>query len=370
MKKYLFIITFLLPFFLKAATIPFEMIEGKMVIKVTIENELHNFVFDTGAFTIISSELRDKIASKKTKIIFEGIDGNNVKSKMDVFSIKNIQVSNLNIKEANFSFADIGWISSRACMKISGIFGANLMKDKIWQLDFKNKKIVTFDKADNSIYSNTTAFPFITESFTEVPKVNLTIRNQNIEYVFDSGSGMGLTLNQQTYNLVKDDNFLIFEGFLAQSINSVSKGERQVDLMEVEMNNTSFGNQIIDSSTSARNLIGTRFMQNYLITLDFINKKMTLIPNGNKPEYKTFGIALAPMKDDLIIVNKLQISQLAELNLSDKIIKVNGIDISKITPEIFCEVKKTLDTSQTITIENAEHKKITLEKKNVLQYLN
>lgn len=335
-----------------------------------LKNERHNFILDSGAFTIISSELKDKINAKKSNVIFEGIDANNAKSRMEVFTINNVQVSGLHLKNVNFSFADINWMSSRACKKISGILGANAMKDKIWHIDFKNKIITVFDEANESSSSNSVTIPFVEENFTSVPKIKAKIRDQNIEYVFDTGSGMSFSLNQEFYNKIKDNNFLTFEGLLAQSINSISKGERQVDLMEVQLGNVNLGNQIIDSSSETSNLLGTKFMENYLVVLDFINKKIILNPVGNKPEYNSFGVSFAVNKDHLIIVNKLQISQLSELKLGDKILKINTVDVSKANDEILCEVKKMLDEVKVITIENESHQKFTLEKRNILQLLN
>nr|WP_314499541.1 aspartyl protease family protein [uncultured Chryseobacterium sp.] len=359
----------LFPLFFNAATIPFELIDGKIVIAVKIKNDQHHFIFDSGAFTIISADLQDKINAKKTNIIFEGTDANNAKSRMDVFSTNKLQISDMDLNDVKFSFADVNWMSSRACRKISGIFGANMMKGKIWKIDFKNRKMTVSDQIGELSSANSVQIPFSEEDFTGVPKINVKIRNQNLEYIFDTGSGMGFTLDQNSYNKIKDDQFLTFEGLLAQSISSVSTGERYVDLMEVQINNTEIGAQIVDSSPDARNLLGTRFMENYEVQLDFIHKKIILQSNGKKPEYSTFGVTLAPMKDDLVIINKLKIPQLSSLNLKDKIVKINHLDISKVNSETFCEVKKILDSSSSITIETAGKKSFTLEKKNVLEYL-
>ncbi|UMQ40495.1 retropepsin-like domain-containing protein [Chryseobacterium sp. Y16C] len=366
----LIILLLLCPFFFKATVIPFELIEGKIVLNVTIKNDQHHFIFDTGAFTIISDELKNKINAKKSNIIFESIDANNAKSKMDVFTINTLKVADLNIKNVNFSFADIGWISSRACKKISGILGANMMKDKMWQIDFKNKTLTVFDKIENDSYSGSVAIPFTEEKFIGVPKIEVKIRGQILDYVFDTGSGMGFSLNQQSYNKIKDHDFLIFEGLLAQSLNSISKGEKEVDIMEVQFGNINVGNQIIDSSLDAVNLVGTKFMENYLIVLDFINKKIILYPNGDTPAYNSFGVSFAVNKDRLIIVNRLIIDSLSELNLGERIIKINSMDVSIVNDEIFCEVKKILDNNTIITLENESHKRFTIEKKNLLQLLN
>ncbi|KUJ49752.1 aspartyl protease family protein [Chryseobacterium sp. JAH] len=373
MKNYtvqcLTIVLLLFPLFFNAATIPFELIDGKIVIEVKIKDKQHHFIFDSGAFTLISPELKDEIKAKKTKIIFEGTDANNAKSKMDVFSTNKLQISDMDLKEVNFSFADINWMSARACKKISGIFGANMMKGKIWQIDFKNSKLTVSDQVNELNVANSVHIPFSEENFTGVPKINIKIRNQNLEFIFDTGSGMGFTLDQNSYNQIKDDLFLTFEGLLAQSISSVSIGERYVDLMEVQINNSNMGVQMVDSSSDSRNLLGTRFMENYEVQLDFIHKKIILNSNGDQPRYFTFGVSFAPMKEDFIIVNKIQLPQLSALNVKDKILKINNIDVSKVNSETVCEVKKVLDSNSSITIETSAKKTFTLEKKNVLEYI-
>ncbi|GAA5089449.1 hypothetical protein GCM10023210_14280 [Chryseobacterium ginsengisoli] len=368
-QKHLFLLILILfPFFFNATTIPFELIDGKMIVSVNIKNAPHNFIFDTGAFTIISSELKDQLNEEKSKITFQGVDANNVRSNTEVFSTDDLRISDLKLKNINFSFADIGWMSSRACKKISGIFGANMMKGKMWRIDFKMKTINVFEKSQEQ--SNIiAAIPFSEENFTSVPKIYAKIRNQNIEFAFDTGSGMGFSVNQKVYDKIKDKDFLTFQGLLSQSISSIAKGQREVDLMEVEINNTKLGNQIIDNSSDSPNLIGIRFIENYMVDLDFINKKIILTKTIKAPEYQSFGVAFAPIDNNLVIVNKLEISQLSGLQLTDKIIKINNMNVSKIDMESFCEVKKLLDQSQSITIENESHKTFTLDKKNVLQYL-
>ncbi|WP_267281958.1 retropepsin-like aspartic protease [Chryseobacterium luquanense] len=359
----------LFPLFFYATTIPFEYIDGKIIINVDIKNKKHNFIFDTGALTIISSELKGSLNEKKSTIIFEATDANNSKSTMDLFSTNELKVSDLKFKNVDFSFADISWMDSRACKKISGIFGANMMNNKVWRIDFKAKKIIVSDKStENSAQS--VSISFSEENFTHVPTINVTIRKRNFNVFFDTGAGSGFTLDSNSYNLIRDNNFLTFEGLLSQSLNSVSKGEKQLDMMEVEINNTVLGNQVIDNSNDSRNLVGTRFMENYIVDLDFISKKIILNTTGKIPEYNSFGISFAPAENHLVIVNQLKIPQLSELNVGDKIIKVNNIDASKMSLENFCEIKKMMDNGQIMTIQNESGKEFRLEKKNILQYLN
>lgn len=357
------------PLFVSAVTIPFDYIDGKIIINVDIKNKKHNFVFDTGALTIISDELKGSLNEKKSNVLFEATDANSSKSTMDVFSTNELKVSDLKFKNINFSFADISWMESRACKKISGIFGANMMNNKVWRIDFKNKTIIVSDKITEGS-PQSVSFPFSEENFTHVPTINVTIKKKNFNVFFDTGAGSGFTLDSKSYQLVKDNDFLIFEGLLSQSLNSVIKGERQLDVMEVEIENKVLGNQIIDTSSDSRNLVGTRFMENFLIDLDFVNKKIILNPTGKTSEYKSFGVAFAPVEGHLVVVNKLKISQFTELNVGDKIVKVNHIITDKINDDTFCQVKKVVDNSQMITFQTDSGKEFKLEKKNILEYLN
>ncbi|MDY0929693.1 aspartyl protease family protein [Chryseobacterium sp. CFBP8996] len=368
-KKFYVFALLLFPLLFSATTIPFEYIDGKIIIDVDIKNKKHNFIFDTGALTIISSELKGSLNEKKSNLVFNAIDANNAKSKMELFSTNDLKLAELKFTNINFSFADISWMDSRACKKISGIFGANMMNNKVWRIDFKTKTIIISDKVIESS-ARSVSISFSEENFTHVPTINVNIRKQNFNVVFDTGSGSGFTLDSKSYQLVKDSSFLTFEGLLSQSLNSVSKGERELDVMEVGVDNKVLSNQIVDTSSDSRNLVGTRFMENFLIDLDFVNKKVILNPTGKTAEYNSFGIAFAPVENHLIIVNKLKIPQLSELNVADKIIKINNINVSKINAEKFCEVKKLIDNSSEITIQNESGKEFKLEKKNILQYLN
>lgn len=105
-------------------------------------------------------------------------------------------------------------------------------------------------------------------------------------------------------------------------------------------------------------------------TVTYICLKSSKNPNGNKPAYNSFGVSFAVNKNRLIIVNSLIADSLSGLNLGERIIKINSMDVSIVNDEIFCEIKKMLNNSTIITLENESYKRFTIEKKNLLQLLN
>lgn len=286
-----------------------------------------------------------------------------------MFSTDVLKIADEKFKKINFSFMDVSWMNSRACMKISGVFGANMMDGKVWRINFKNKTIHISDTTPKSS-DKAVSIPFTEENFTHVPEVKMNVRNQDFSFVFDTGSGSGFTLGSKSYDAIKDNNYLTFEGLLSQSLNSVSKGEKQLDVMEIKFNTIDLGSQIVDSSTDSRNLLGTKFMENFVIELDFISKNITLHNLDKTPEYNSFGVAFAPVEGHLIVMNKLKIPKLSELNVGDKIIKVNNINTNNINGDTFCQVKKTIDDSQMMTFQTDSDKEFKLEKKNILEYPN
>lgn len=88
------------------------------------------------------------------------------------------------------------------------------------------------------------------------------------------------------------------------------------------------------------------------------------------PYINSFGVSFAVNKNRLINVNRLITGPLFGLNLGERIVKINSMDVSIANDEAFCEVKKILDNNTIITLENESHKRLTIEKKNLLEPLN
>lgn len=371
--KFFFIIFIACIPFKLYSSIPFQYYDGKMIIEVSINNNLHNFIFDTGSLTLISNNLKGNLGEKDINMDFEGIDANGVVSKMKLYSTNKINIGDILLKDLSFSFYETQWISKRACMTIDGVIGANALDGKIWKIDFKEKKIVFLErekKIKKEIRTQLIEIPFKKDGFTKVPSLNGSIRGIDTEFTFDTGSGMGITIENNIYQKIKDEKYLVSEGLLSQGINSVSKGIRVIDLMKFTINNNDLGEQIVDSSTDATNLIGTRFMENFITTIDFINNKILLEPIKNDIRYESFGFMVAPSNGKIKIINVWETEETSLINLGDEITQINDLVTTELTTDIFCSILEIFRNKNQITIVKTNGEKLVMKKIDLVKKLN
>ena len=89
-------------------------------------------------------------------------------------------------------------------------------------------------------------------------------------------------------------------------------------------------------------LIGSRYFKNYIITLDYQNKRVGFLPNkisDQKPK-TTFGFNFTPLYDKLF-VNTVLLGSDAEkqgIHVGDEIVSVNGALISDLPVVSFCRM--------------------------------
>src|SRR5690554_2606579 len=108
--KFFFIIFIACIPFKLYSSIPFQYYDGKMIIEVSINNNPHNFIFDTGSLTLISNNLKGNLGEKDINMDFEGIDANGVVSKMKLYSTNKINIGDILLKDLSFSFYETQWI--------------------------------------------------------------------------------------------------------------------------------------------------------------------------------------------------------------------------------------------------------------------
>ncbi len=131
------------------ANIPFKFISNLIILKVTINNQDLNLVFDTGVkqTVLINMQKNDSLDyNNHSKIIFSGMGNENkkiigLKSTNNQISINN-KVSNTNatfyiISNFKFEFAENIGVS------INGFIGGELIKDHQVKIDYR-KKIMIF----------------------------------------------------------------------------------------------------------------------------------------------------------------------------------------------------------------------------------
>lgn len=355
---------------------PFELQEGKIFIKVFIEKDSFNFIFDNGAMSILSEKLAKQLAAKNTTAIFLSKDYNNVAAKNKLVEIKELFLGTQDLKLNNVFFVEknIEWVNERACKNVAGIIGYNIMNKCCWQLDFKNKIITV----SNRSLQNASDKAFVTKSDvdrTGMMTINVSYQDTTFPVIVDLGSGMGLTVNEAIFFRNKH-HFIEGNGYLSQSFNSKISGKRYIDTSSIVIGNKKFNEVLIDATTEKNILsVGTAFFNNGTVTLDWINKEIYFENALNKTWKEiailnNFGFSLANINNQLKVVFKWKLPFLESIiNTDDVVEKIDGISTTNLTQEIYCEIKKELLEKDSLTLTFSNRKEQKFHKQILLNYL-
>jgi hypothetical protein len=350
--------------------IPFSQINGSIVIAVPIEGELYNFIFDTGAPTVIDLDLAKKLKVEKLgrQKVF---DSQGQSKSLSYVKIRELSVGELNLFETVAVLADFSFISKESCLKVSGIFGANLMNKAIWQIDYKQNKIIVSDYLESlSIPAKSITIDFQVNRLG-TPKFNLNLDNTNYEVILDTGSSGTITLcnkinGQPMGSLEWVMGYGTTSGFFGNEFDTTRLAK--IPLMKLGESFEVKDVVIKFTKKTNGNLVGNNFLKNYLVTIDWRSQKITLSESiiSETKSFISFGFKPTFSNNKLIVGFLYQKSQAYEtgLRLNEQILKINQWDFSVVDQTKYCDfIKSELlqKADQLSIVVSREGKESTLE---------
>lgn len=179
-------------------TFPIEVNGASIFVKPTIKGKEYKMLFDTGAVTTISSEMKESLRLKSIKEskVYDIDDKSN---KMMYVKIDTLSLEGINFYNVAAIDMDHKAVVAFKCKGFDGILGANVLRKVVWQIDMKAKTI-TFSNALNSLkispnipqiklYIGVGGVPSIT-TYIGKEKVYNTV----LDYGFDGGISMNSSL--------------------------------------------------------------------------------------------------------------------------------------------------------------------------------
>lgn len=335
--------------------VPFEMRLGLIIIKVHIEGNDYDFLFDTGAPNVVTLELGEKLKLKSAgKSYTRGSQGE--RHRVDYANIDKLQIGGLNYTNTTAAIMDFSKSVTIECMDIDGILGANVMRNSVWQIDYERQEITITNSTDSLFFSNNLdTIPF-TVKHTGTPMIDVQIGNIIQKRVtLDTGSGGHIDLNYDTYKkaLKRQPDMPITSGFGNSSSGIYGMGQPDT-LFYFKPDSVTIGtvdmlDKIIYASKGrTSSTLGTRFFEHYKITLDWGRNQLVLdsVSEYGNTQLKSFGYK-PKYADDAIRVGFLYADSptgSAGLSLNDPILKIDSTDLTKVTRKDFC--KLILDTNR------------------------
>jgi predicted aspartyl protease len=321
--------------------IPFRYIDGYIFIDIIQNGKTYNFLFDTGA----EGTILDKSILKEFD--YRAFSESNIGGPL----VKNQNVEKIIISEihlADIVFSEIGGIAiemeftkEKFCDELHGIIGSNLMKKAKWQIDYKNQVI----KLSNNISTFLLEDPqYVMETKLKAKgfgseTIDITFNGITMPFDFDTGNGSGkIVTNPKSYKkVIKKSNALEY-GF--------KKSDKDYYLIPEKLliGGVEFSNQLVSLENGVGNhrLLGNRFYENFIVTVDWENHQLYLAPYGEiekdelfefplkfKANYNSNKVVIASGLSEFLKANKIKEGSVVS--------RVNDVEISSLSDNEFCE---------------------------------
>ena len=353
--------------------IPYQNINGMLVVPVSIHGKTYNFVLDTGAPLAISDKLFKELNLQIiTQTEVEDADGARKEMKMISLPELHLQgITFLNTPGFVHHEKSDDYFNLFECFEIDGIIGSNMLRNSVVQFDEPNKQISITDnfkklatkgmvyKAQRMFLPDMQASPCF--------EIGLQMGEQRIieTVLFDTGDRGFYSMSTRCYNYIYEHEHAVInsiaesEGSFAWGAHGVFEKQKylllQVPELVLFINRTTFNDVVVTTTNAPNSRIGSKLLQYGKVTLDYKKKLFFYEPfeNINTGELSKMPWAISPaFQNDKLVVGIIWDKALEQqINLGDEVLSVDGVDIQSMD---LCEYVNFANSSSNNTSSNEE----------------
>lgn len=312
--------------------IPFNDKLGYFTIRVKIDTGTYEYIFDTGGYNTVTTKIMEDAKLLSLMEVTAG-SSNKIKSKIKLSKIPLLQIGKAQFEDIgvfNFDFSSSPVIN---CYTNGGLIGKSVIREAIWQIDYKKSTIRVSDNIANMPNLEKSEKIKIELDKTLNPFLKIMINGKQEKFMLDFGYGGLISLTEKTASSLKSSSILTIEGEGNISANGIVKEKTYITLLE----NLSIGKYELKnkaayySKSNNYNLLGSELTKYYIVTLNFKDEELILTPyTDTENSFETFGFNIN-LDSNKIYVSKLfngLNAQSAGLLLNDEIININGKQLS------------------------------------------
>ncbi len=356
--------------------IPFSYINGVIVVKARVNGSARDleFILDTGAPTILSSAAVKELGIEDItpSFVTERSTGTLVESRF--YRIDRLELGDAVFSDVGAMSMDSSMMGRLSCMAADGILGCNLAGACCMRIDYKAKKIVITDDIGR-LGKVAGAFDvgFRTET-QKTPIVRIVLCDSiPVDVTFDTGCNGTLRLHSpEICSRLTVDRPSRCARRIGRPAFTV-KGESPPDSTVAEIlflaDRVSLGDTVLTdiplelsmgTVEGGKNLLGNRFLENFIVTLDYLNERIWFAPAAEVGFFlvePVTGLGFGPSGGVVLVSTVYEGSQAAACGISpgDTVASINGRDVSRLSPEEECgmfrgELKFVDDGEESVSI--------------------
>lgn len=303
-------------------------------VKVSINGKFYNFLFDTGAPTVISHTIYNELNLKKK--YKKSIKDSDEKVQQQIFTeLPEMKVDELVFKNVGAIVLDLN-SAELGCLKVDGIIGANQMAKLFWKVDYSqnsleaSKDFSLFDIRDYEIVISFESQP------QKTPVVQTSVLNKDIKLTFDTGFSGRLEVSGD--NIDPKTLQHIVKTFGTRTTGAFGTATPapgyifRVDAMK--MGNTIFKDERM--ATGKTDLIGNEFFKDFAFILDWSNNKIYMKRIGASPStLESFGFSYRFVNGNAMVTFIFE-EENFPLKIGDAIISINGVKLENLDKDAVC----------------------------------
>ncbi len=318
--------------------VPYEYVNGKIIIPVKIENKIYRFLLDTGAPNCITKNL-DSIIKPKILQNIEVTDANNNKSKMNVVQIPTLEIGGIIFQNSVALTSNDSANLIFDCFQIDGFIGSNLLRNSILQIDTKSKVIrITNDlnKLNLNKKNGIKVSLFGKQSSPFIWLKLKGVKSAKEQVLLDTGMKGFYDISNENYDILKKEKIikLVNTGTGSKGIsmfgNANHKEQLRLMLPEITISSSTFLNVNTITTDDRNSRIGITLFEHGIGTLDYKKKRFYFDPFTTLPiDMKENLLGFSPT----ILDNKLSVGIVWDEKLKDKM--QTGDEITEINNKNF-----------------------------------
>lgn len=312
--------------------IPFESIDGLIVLPVKIDGIEGRFMLDNGfSLCALDNEFATK-TNVKIKKIGTVHDGNNNNVQLYQTKISSIQVGPFELLNSFGNLLETD--AFLPCNHIDGILGASFINRFNWKFDF-NKKIVCI--SSKSINSEGVVLP-ISIASNNITSAKLHADGMKLEFMIDFGYQGHVELKKELY-ASNFEHFATEERIGIHSLSVSGLGNldttfiiRNVNLSTNDADLIPTTELVFKSHLQSDGVLGINYFENYDLTIDNANGQYILSPR----EYHIDSVKNNFNASFYVVDNVLRIVQLNpndsevnKLQVMQEVVKIDDLPIIK-----------------------------------------
>lgn len=303
-------------------------------VKVNINGKPYNFLFDSGAPTVISSAIYTELGLEK-KHRSKVKDSQKNKQEQIFTQLPEMTIDNVVFKNIGAIVIDLN-NSELGCFKIDGIIGANQMAKLFWRVNYSENSLeATKDLSRFDFNGYETVIPFEYKG-QKTPIVETKIAGQKVDLTFDTGFTGRIRITGNYYDPKSFSKSI--ETYGVNAVGAYGTGKPETNHIfktdQLPLGNTNFPDEVV--MTGSSNIIGNEFFQNFSFIMDWKNNKiyMKRIKDHNaKLESFGFGYRFMEGKAEVSYIFK---DESLPVQIGDSVISINNVTLENLDKETAC----------------------------------